>query len=39
MDCFECDGLHGEKWLRSYEEFDSLSDNRLISLDQQAICN
>ncbi len=39
MDCFECDGLHDEKWLRSCEEFDSLSENRLVSFDQQAICN
>ncbi len=37
MDCFECDGLHDEKLLRSCEEFDSLSENRLISFDQQAI--
>ncbi len=33
MDRFECDGLH------DFEEFDSLSENRLISFDQQAICN
>ncbi len=39
MDRFECDGLHDEKWLRSWEEFDRLSENRLISFDQQAICN
>ncbi len=39
MDRFECDGLHDEKWLRSCEEFDSLSENRLISFDQQAMCN
>ncbi len=39
MDRFECDGLHDEKWLRSFEEFDSLSENRLISFDQQPICN
>ncbi len=39
MDCFEWDGLHNEKWLRSCEEFDRLSENRLISFDQQAICN
>ncbi len=39
MDSFECDGLHDEKWLKSCEEFDSLSENRLISFDQQAICN
>ncbi len=41
MDRFECDGLHDEKLLRSCEEFDSFNtdDNRLISLDQQAICN
>ncbi len=38
MDRFECDGLHNEKWLRSCEEFDSLSENKL-SFDQQAICN
>ncbi len=31
MDRFECDGLHNEKWLRSCEEFDSLSENQLIS--------
>ncbi len=37
MDRFECDGLHNEKWLRSCEEFDSLSENRLIGFDQQAI--
>ncbi len=36
---FECDGLHDEKWLRICEEFDSLSENRLVSFDQQAICN
>ncbi len=30
--------LHNEKWLRSCEEFDSLSENKL-SFDQQAICN
>ncbi len=29
----------GEKWLRGWEEFDSLSENRLVSFDQQAICN
>ncbi len=29
MDCFECDSLQDEKWLRSCEEFDSLSENRL----------
>jgi len=28
-----------EKWLRSCEEFDSLSENQLISFNQQAICN
>ncbi len=39
MDRFECDGLHDEKLLRSCEEFDSLNENRLISFDQQAICN
>ncbi len=39
MDRFECDGLHDEKCLRSCEEIDSLSENRLISFDQQAICN
>ncbi len=39
MDRFEFDGLHDEKWLRSCEEFDSLSENRIISFDQQAICN
>ncbi len=39
MDRFECDGLHDENWLRSCEEFDSLSENRLIGFDQQAICN
>ncbi len=39
MDRFECGGLHDEKWLRSCEEFDRLSENRLISFDQQAICN
>ncbi len=39
MDRFECDGLHDEKCLRSCEEFDSLSENRLVSFDQQAICN
>ncbi len=31
MDCFECDGLHDEKWLRSCEEFDSLSKNQFWS--------
>ncbi len=31
MDRFECDGLHDDKRLRSYEEFDSLSENRLIT--------
>ncbi len=30
MDRFECDGLHDEKLLRSCEEFDSLSENRLF---------
>ncbi len=35
MDRFECD----EKWLRGCEEFDRLSEKRLISFDQQAICN
>ncbi len=39
MDRFECDGLHNEKWLRSCEEFDSLSENQLISFYQQAMCN
>ncbi len=39
MDRFECDCLHDEKWLRSCEEFDSLSENRLLSFDQQAIGN
>ncbi len=39
MDRFECDGLHDETLLRSCEEFDSLSENRLVSFDQQAICN
>ncbi len=39
MDRFECDGLHDENWLRSCEKFDSLSENRLIGFDQQAICN
>ncbi len=39
VDRFECDGLHDEKLLRSCEEFDSLSENRLIGFDQQAICN
>ncbi len=39
LDGFECDGLHDEKWLRSCEELDSLSENRLIRFDQQAICN
>ncbi len=39
MDRFECDGLLNEKWLRGCEEFDSLNENRLISFDQQAICN
>ncbi len=39
MDRFECDGLHDEKLLRGCEEFDSLSENQLISFDQQAICN
>ncbi len=39
MDHFECDGLHNQKWFRSCEGFDSLSENRLISFDQQAICN
>ncbi len=38
MDRFECDVLHDEKWLRSCEEFGSLSENRLTSFDQQAIC-
>ncbi len=38
MDRFECDGLHDEKLLKSCEAFDSLSENRLISFDQQAIC-
>ncbi len=38
MDHFECDGLHDETFLRSCEEFDSSSENRLISFDQQAIC-
>ncbi len=38
MDRFEYDGLHEEKWLRSCEEFD-ISENRLISFDQQPICN
>ncbi len=28
-----------EKWLRSCEEFDSLSENQLISFNQQAICS
>ncbi len=27
MDRFECDGLHDEKWLRSWEEFDSLRES------------
>ncbi len=36
MDWFECDGLHDEKWLRSCEEFDSLSENRLIC--NQLLC-
>ncbi len=39
MNSFECDGLHNEKWLRSCEEFDSLSENWLIGLDQQAKWN
>jgi len=39
MDRFECDGLHDEKLLGSCEEFDSLSENRLISFAQQATCN
>ncbi len=39
MDRFGCDVLHGEKLLRSCEEFDSLSENQLISFDQQAISN
>ncbi len=39
MDHFECEILHDEKWLGSCEEFDSLSEDRLISFDQQAICN
>ncbi len=39
MDRFECDGLHDEKLLKSCEEFDSLSENRLISFDQPTICN
>ncbi len=34
MDRFECDVLHNEKWLRSCEEFDSLSENRLIGFNQ-----
>ncbi len=38
MDLFERDGLHDEKWLRSCDEFGSLSENWL-SFDQQAICN
>ncbi len=44
MDRFECNGLHDEtlklwKLLKSCEEFDSLSENQLISFKQQAICN
>ncbi len=39
MHPFECDGLHNENWLRSCEEIDSLSDNRLIGFDQQAMYN
>ncbi len=39
MDCFEYDSLHDEQWLRSCVEFDSLSENRIISFDQQAVCN
>ncbi len=31
--------LHDHTWLRSCEEFDRLSENRLISFDQQAIYN
>ncbi len=31
--------LHDEKWLRSCEELDSFSENRLLSFDQQATCN
>ncbi len=38
MDRFECDGLQDEKWLRSCEDFDSLSENRL-GFDQQAKYN
>ncbi len=32
MDCFEWDGLHNETLLRSCEEFDSLSENRLAHI-------
>ncbi len=39
MDRFECDSLHDEKWLRICEEFDRLSENRIISFNQQAVCN
>ncbi len=37
MDHFERDVLDDEKLLRSCEEFDSLSENRLNQLDQQVL--
>ncbi len=37
IDHFACDGSHNERMLRSSEEFDSFTENQLISFDQQAM--
>lgn len=39
MDHFACDGSHDERMLRSCEEYDSFTENQLVSFDQPCACS